>query len=96
MVEVKIYEIRRPFPSEENYNRKLWIPNFSDEIELYWYDQNNDKWTKVGELGEDSRVVKISDTQPEEENVRVWVDISGDSPVVKVKDYQGNWKVMEK
>jgi len=96
MSEVKIYQIKREYPNSENYNLGLWIPNFTDEFQLYYYDSDNNKWVLVGILGKDSRVLKISDTEPTEESVRYWVDTSQSPPVVKVKDYTGNWVEMSK
>lgn len=92
MAVISINEIRKPYPQKENYEKKLWIPNFVDEYHIFYYDDSNDTWVKIGILGKDSRVIQISDTEPTQEHIRYWVDISSEPPIIKVKDYQGNWK----
>jgi len=95
MAVINIYEIRKPYPEQVNYDKGLWIPNFMDVYEIFYYDSGNDVWVKLGILGEDSRVIQISNTEPTQEHIRYWVDVSTSPPVIKVKDYQGNWKEMK-
>lgn len=91
MATVNLKDIFTPVPEDANYTNKLWIRPNHERREIYYYDENNDKWVFIGAVDKTS-YLEIGDTQPTASEIVYWVDTSSEPYVMKVKDANGEWK----